>query len=100
MSKRRDWGSGSIVQRSKGHWQVSVELGRDPVTGKRERLRFTVTGTKRDALKALNGVIVSITAESFRTGPRPPSGWKEFIAGRVTDKSSITAAQVDHEPLG
>ena len=36
---------------------MTVELGRNPVTGKRERLRFTVKGTKRDALKALNDAI-------------------------------------------
>ena len=50
---RRDWGSGSIEGRSKGRWRVTVELPRDPATGKRRRRRFTVRGTKRDALRAL-----------------------------------------------
>ena len=50
---RRDWGSGSIEERSRGRWRVTVELGPDPVTGKRRRRRFTVKGTKRDAQQAL-----------------------------------------------
>ena len=50
---RRDWGSGSIKERSRGRWRVTVELGRDPVTGERRRRRFTVKGTKRDAQQAL-----------------------------------------------
>ena len=50
---RRDWGSGSIEERSKGRWRVTVELPRDPATGKRRRRRFTVRGTKRDAQRAL-----------------------------------------------
>ena len=50
---RRDWGSGAIEERSKGRWRLAVELPRDPTTGKRRRRRFTVRGTKRDALRAL-----------------------------------------------
>ena len=50
---RRDWGSGSIDERSPGRWRVMVPLARDPLTGKRRRRRFTVHGTKRDAQAAL-----------------------------------------------
>ena len=50
---RRDYGSGSISERSKGHWRVTVPLPRDPTTGERRRHRFTVKGTRRDAQKAL-----------------------------------------------
>ncbi len=50
---RRDWGSGALEERSRGRWRVAVELPRDPATGKRRRRRFTVRGTKRDALRAL-----------------------------------------------
>ena len=50
---RRDWGSGSLEQRSPGRWRVTVPLSRHPVTGKRRRRRFTVRGTKRDAQAAL-----------------------------------------------
>ena len=55
--RRRDWGSGSIEELGPRRWRVSVSLGRDPVTGKRRRLRFIVHGTKRDAQRALNKAI-------------------------------------------
>lgn len=50
---RRDYGSGSIRERTPGRWQVSVELGWDPQTRKRRRRRFTMAGTRRDAQRAL-----------------------------------------------
>ena len=53
MGKRRGSGDGSIERRGKNRYRVSVELGRDPTTGKRRRYRFSVKGTRRDAQKAL-----------------------------------------------
>ena len=50
---RRDYGSGSIEQRSEGSWRVTVELPRDAGSGRRRRRRFTVEGNKRDAQRAL-----------------------------------------------
>jgi len=50
---KRDYGSGSLQERQPGHWRLTVELGRDPVTGRRRRRRFTVVGTKREAQRAL-----------------------------------------------
>jgi integrase len=40
---------GSIRQRGKGSWTVIVDLGSDPVTGKRRQLWRSVKGPKRDA---------------------------------------------------
>lgn len=54
---RRDWGSGSIDERSPGRWRVTVPLPSDPLTGKRRRRRFTVKGTISDARQALNEAI-------------------------------------------
>jgi len=42
-----------IEQRGPASWRVQVELGRDPVTGERRRRRFTVTGKKGEAERAL-----------------------------------------------
>ena len=53
MADRRAYGSGRVVETSPGRWQVTVELGRDPVTHRRRRRRFTVRGTRRDAQRAL-----------------------------------------------
>jgi integrase len=49
---REDYGSGSIRERSPGHWQVTIAVGRDPSTGRRRRERFTVRGTRSDAQRA------------------------------------------------
>lgn len=53
MAARRGYGSGRVVERSPGRWQVTVELGRDPVTRRRRRRRFAVHGSRRDAQRAL-----------------------------------------------
>ena len=53
MAERRAYGSGRIVERSPGYWQVTVELGRDPVTRRRRRRRFAVRGSRRAAQRAL-----------------------------------------------
>ena len=44
--------SGNIVQKKtkKGYaWQLTVEMPRDPITGKRNRRYKTITGTKKEA---------------------------------------------------
>ena len=44
-------GDGSIIQRSRGVWEVQISLGRDPATGKYRKVSRTVRGTKADARK-------------------------------------------------
>lgn len=53
VTKRRAWGSGSIVQRRPGVWRVVVSAGTDPWTGRRRQVVRTVAGTKRDAQAVL-----------------------------------------------
>jgi integrase len=60
-------------QRRPGVWEVRLEAGRDPVTGRRLQISRSVTGTKRDAQKALNELAVEAdkgrylgTATTFR----------------------------------
>lgn len=45
--------AGSIRGRGKGTWELSFELGRDPVTQKRLRRTISFKGSKKDAAKAL-----------------------------------------------
>ncbi len=45
--------AGYIRRRGKGSWQVTVDLGKDPMTGWRRRRFLPVKGTKRDADRAL-----------------------------------------------
>ena len=44
---------GHITKRSKDSWSVVIELGRDPLTGKRRQMWATVRGTKREAEREL-----------------------------------------------
>lgn len=60
-------GDGTIIEKRKGVWEVQVSFGRNPATGKYERVTRTVHGTKADARKVRdqirkereNGVLAS-----------------------------------------
>ena len=54
-----------IHRRSAGTWEVVVELGRDPRSGKRERRTFTVRGTKRDAEHAAAAQVAAVAGGAF-----------------------------------
>ena len=54
-----------IHRRSKGSWEVMLELGRDPQTGKRVRRTFTVRGTKREAEIAAAAQISAVASNTF-----------------------------------
>jgi hypothetical protein len=40
---------GHMRQRSNGAWELIVDIGRDPLTGKRRQRSRTFRGTKRNA---------------------------------------------------
>jgi integrase len=44
---------GYIRQRSKGKWEITIDTGRDPSTGKRTRHFESMRGTKKDAQRRL-----------------------------------------------
>ena len=52
-------GSGHIVQRGDS-WRVMVYAGRDPVTGRKRQVTQTVRGTKKDAERARNELLVAV----------------------------------------
>jgi integrase len=56
---------GHIRKRGKDSWSIVIERPRDPVTGKRRQQWHTVKGTKRDAEKALRGILVGIDQGSY-----------------------------------
>jgi len=45
---------GGLREKSPGVWEVRVEAGRDPVTGRRRQVSRSVRGTKREAQRVLN----------------------------------------------
>ena len=50
--------AGSIRKRSKGSWELKVELGKDPVTGRRVRRYENFKGTRRDAEQRLTHLLL------------------------------------------
>jgi integrase len=48
---------GGLRERTPGVWEVRVEAGRDPVSGRRRQISKTVRGTKRQAEQVLNKIV-------------------------------------------
>jgi integrase len=53
MTKRRDKGTGTYIQRGRNSWLLKIDAGKDPKTGKRRTLYKTVKGTKSHAVNSL-----------------------------------------------
>src|SRR4051812_40502146 len=49
---------GGLREKTPGVWEVRVESGRDAVTGKRRQVSRTVRGTKREAERVLNALVL------------------------------------------
>jgi integrase len=68
-SKRaRRRGSGGVFAVRDGVWRVDVEIGRDPVTGRRRRVSRTIHGTREDAEVALARLKVADHEKRLPTG--------------------------------
>ena len=44
---------GHIRKRSKGSWEIAIDVGKDPSTGRRQQHFETVKGTKTDAMRRM-----------------------------------------------
>ncbi|MDR3423895.1 MAG: site-specific integrase [Alphaproteobacteria bacterium] len=49
--------SGTITQRSEGHFQIRYNLGIDPLTGIRQRAAVSIKGTRKQAERKLNELL-------------------------------------------
>jgi hypothetical protein len=72
-------------ERRKDYWELTVDAGRDPATGRRRRVVRTLRGTKRQAQRALNELLVLVdggqTTASSATLAQLLRGWLETGAG-------------------
>jgi len=68
---------GHIRQRSRGTWEITIGVGRDPQTGTRKRHFETVAGSKKDAQRRLAELLISIDKGSYaKPDPRLTlGGW-------------------------
>ncbi|MBA7485865.1 Tyrosine recombinase XerC [subsurface metagenome] len=56
---------GSIRQRSKGSWEICIDVGPDPATGRRQRHFESVKGNKANAQRRLAQLLVNIEEGSY-----------------------------------
>jgi integrase len=85
--------TGHIQRRGARSWRLKFDLGRDPVTGKRETRFHTVRGTKREAqaeltrltAEAQHGNYVEATAETV--GDFMMRWSRDWAAGNVSPKT-------------
>ncbi|MGH9026985.1 MAG: site-specific integrase [Acidimicrobiia bacterium] len=66
--RARRRGSGGVFAVRDGVWRVDVEVGRDPVTGRRRRVSRTIHGTREDAEVALARLRVADPEKRLPTG--------------------------------
>ena len=57
-------------QRTPGKWEIFVDYGRDPATGKRRQHTETVKGTAADADRRLRSLIDRVEGKSFVSAKR------------------------------
>ena len=56
------------VRGRKDYWELQVDAGRDPLTGKRTRVRRGFSGTRRQAEEALNELLNDVTSGRTSAG--------------------------------
>ena len=71
---------GSIRQRSKGSWQICLDIGRDPATGKRLRHFENVRGRKVEAERRLRQLLLNVEQGTYVNLPRALT-----LAGYLTE---------------
>lgn len=56
---------GHLEKRSKSSWTIVVEAGRDPVTGKRRRVKVAFRGSKRDAEREMHRILHELETGTY-----------------------------------
>ena len=75
---------GSMRQRGEGSWELRVYLGRDPLTGEKRWKYKTFKGGKREAQRAMAGMV----ADADGSGFAPASGTVSELLKRWYDNAS------------
>ena len=61
---------GHSRQRSKGKWEITIDVGRDAVTGKRQRHFEGIKGAKKDAQYRLAELLINIEQGTYIKQPK------------------------------
>ena len=81
---------GSIRQRSKGSWEVCIDTGRDPTTGKRLRHFESVRGRKAEAQRQLRELLLNVEQGTYVKSDRLTVA--QFLKGWLQDYVAINTA--------
>ena len=87
--------NGSIRQRSKGSWEITINVGVDPTTGRRRRHFETIKGSKGQAQRRLHELLHSLEQGAYVKPVRVTLGeWlRDWISGYVATNCSLRTAQ-------
>ncbi len=77
---------GHIKKRSKDSWTIIVELGRDPITGKRKRHWQSLKGSKKDAERELSKILTELDTGVYLKPAKITVG--EFLEKWLEDYAS------------
>jgi len=82
---------GSIRQRSKGSWEICIDVGRDPATGKRLRHFESVKGNKGVAHQRLAQLLVEMGNSGYIRTPRHLTV-SDYLKGWLHDYVELNCA--------
>ena len=87
MAEKKRSALGSVKKDAAGVWRVRVDLGRDPVTGKRRSKERRVRGSKREAEAALARMLVDAgqasSAASMALGDYIDTAYLPYVRSRL-----------------
>lgn len=93
---RRDYGGGALEQRDAERWLLTVELGRDPISGRRRRRRETVRGSKRDAQRRLRAMLSERDTAGVDPSKITTGEWLTHALGRRVADGEIGPRTVEN----
>ena len=96
--------AGHIRARGPGAWELKYDLGRDPITGKRQVRYKTVRGTKRDAQRELRELLGAVDKGRHVDPGKLTVGawlgqWLEEARHNVSPKTHERYAEIVHKHL-
>ena len=91
---------GYIRQRSKGSWEICIDVGTDSSTGKRRRHFESVKGTKREAQHRLAELLINIEQGTYIKQPKrlTVAAWlrqwlDSYVANNLSPKTTESYSQ-------
>ena len=93
-ARSRKRGSGGVFAVRDGVWRVDVEVGRDPVTGRRRRVSRTIRGTREEAeVDSIGGLVAHVAGRVPRVGEAVAIGEFDVVV-LAGDRQRVTTVEI------